>query len=108
MNQYDSYENAAVRVLDRHRFPLPWYVEEAPSCFVVRDHIGQAFAHFYRDDNPSATLLTPEEARRIAANIARLPLPFSDSHTASAVFHGKKGRPSLKAGVKFFAGPGLV
>jgi len=58
MSEYDFYESAVVRMLDRQRFPLPWYVEEAPGCFVVRDRNGQAFAHVYCDDNPRAKLLT--------------------------------------------------
>jgi hypothetical protein len=29
---------------DAHRFP-PWFVEEQPTCFVVRDHNGQALAY---------------------------------------------------------------
>jgi hypothetical protein len=70
MNEYDFYESA---VICMHRFPLPWYVEETPSCFVVRDHNGQAFAHVYCDDNPSAKLLTREEARQIVAKVATLP-----------------------------------
>ena len=73
MNEYDLYESAVVRMLDCHHFPLPWYVEETPSCFVVRDHDGQAFAHIYCDDSPTAELLTREEARRIAATVAKLP-----------------------------------
>jgi len=31
MKEYDFYESAVARMLDRHRFPLPWYVEEAPG-----------------------------------------------------------------------------
>jgi hypothetical protein len=72
MKEYDFYESAVVRMLDRHRFPMPWYVEEAPGCFVVRDHNGQAFAHVYCDDNPRAKLLSREEARYIAAKVATL------------------------------------
>jgi hypothetical protein len=76
MSQYDFYESAIIRMLDRHRFPGPWYVEEAsPSCFVVRDQNGQAFAHVYCDDNLSAMLLTREEARQAAAKIARMQGP---------------------------------
>jgi hypothetical protein len=59
------------------RFPPPWTVEEAQPCFIVRDHNGQALAFVYFDDEPgrrtAAGLLTRDEARRIAANIAKLP-----------------------------------
>jgi hypothetical protein len=59
-----------------HRFPPPWTVEEQDACFVVRDHNGQALAYIYFEDEPgrrsAAKLLTRNEARRIAANIAKL------------------------------------
>jgi hypothetical protein len=44
---------------------------------VVRDHDEQALAYVYYENEPgrqsAAKLLTPDEARRIAANIAKLP-----------------------------------
>jgi hypothetical protein len=47
------------------------------ACFVVRDHSGQQLAHVYFEEElgrqSAAKLLTKEEARRIAANIAKLP-----------------------------------
>jgi hypothetical protein len=59
-----------------HRFPPPWTVEEQDACFVVRDHNGQQLAYVYFEDEPgrhsAAKLLTRNEARRIAANIAKL------------------------------------
>ena len=59
------------------RFPPPWSVEELEACFVVRDHDGQQLAYVYFENEPgrrsAAKLLTKDEARRIAANIAKLP-----------------------------------
>jgi hypothetical protein len=56
------------------RFPPPWSVEEQPACFIVRDHNGQALAYVYFEDEPgrrsAAKLLSKDEARRIAVNIA--------------------------------------
>ena len=58
------------------RFPPPWTAEETEACFIVRDHNGQALAYIYFEDEPgrraAAKLLTRDEARRIAANIAKL------------------------------------
>jgi hypothetical protein len=62
---------------DGRGFPPPWSVEEQDACFVVRDHNGQALAYVYFEDEPgrrsAAKLLTKDEARRIAANVAKLP-----------------------------------
>jgi hypothetical protein len=59
------------------RFPPPWFAEETEACFVVRDHRGQALAYVYFEEEKgrrsAAHLLTRDEARRIAANIAKLP-----------------------------------
>jgi hypothetical protein len=55
---------------------LPSTVETRP-CFIVRDANKQALALAYCEDEPgrraAASLLTRDEARRIAANIAKLP-----------------------------------
>jgi hypothetical protein len=60
------------------RFPPPWTIEENnQACFIVRDHNGQALASIYFEDEPgrrsAAKLLTKDEARRIAANVVKLP-----------------------------------
>jgi hypothetical protein len=47
------------------------------ACFVARDHNGQQLAYVYFEEDPgrrsAAKLLTRDKARRIAANIAKLP-----------------------------------
>jgi hypothetical protein len=64
--------------LPPRRFPPPWSIEELnDACFVVRDHNGQELAYVYFEEEPgrrsAAKLLSKDEARRIAANIAKLP-----------------------------------
>ena len=34
------------------RFPAPWSFEDQPSCFVVRDHNGQALSYVYFENEP--------------------------------------------------------
>jgi hypothetical protein len=60
--------------LTTRRFPPPWSVEEGETYFVVKDNDGQQLAYVHFDDPRSAAKpLTRDEARRIAANIAKLP-----------------------------------
>jgi hypothetical protein len=64
--------------LPARRFPSPWSVEELnDACFIVKDSAGQQLAYVYFEDEPgwrsAAKLLSKDEARRIAANIAKLP-----------------------------------
>jgi hypothetical protein len=62
---------------EARRFPSPWIAEETDACFIIRDHSGYALAYVYFEEEPgrrsAAHLLTRDEARRIAANIAKLP-----------------------------------
>ena len=60
------------------RFPPPWTVEDHnDACFIVKDRNGFAVANVYYEEEPgrrsAANLMTSDEARRIAANIAKLP-----------------------------------
>ena len=67
------------------RYPLsapaacrrPWSVEKLEACFVVLDSAGQKVAYVYFEEDAgrrsAAKLLTKDEARRIAAIIAKLP-----------------------------------
>jgi endo-1,4-beta-D-glucanase Y len=63
--------------LTARRFPPPWTAEVTPNCFIVRDANGQALSYVYYESEPgrrsAAKLLSEDEARRIAANIAKLP-----------------------------------
>jgi hypothetical protein len=58
------------------RFPPPWSVEELDACYVVKDACGQKLGYFYYEEEPgrrsAAKLLRKDEARRIAANGAKL------------------------------------
>jgi hypothetical protein len=75
------------------RFPPPWSVEEADACFIVKDGNRQALAFVYFEDKPgrptAANLLTRDEARRIAENIAKLPelLSAEPRPDANALIH---------------------
>jgi hypothetical protein len=64
------------------RFSPPWTVEDIGAdvqraAFVVKDASGQQLAYVYNEDEPrrrsAPKLLSKDEARRIAVNIAKLP-----------------------------------
>ena len=60
-----------------HSSPPPWTVEKIPGGFKVVDANQQALAYVYsrgtQSDAHLANVLTEDEARRIASNIAKLP-----------------------------------
>jgi hypothetical protein len=59
------------------RFPPPWTVEKIPGGLKVCDATGHSLAYVYPRENTAAArianVLTEDEARRIASNIAKLP-----------------------------------
>jgi hypothetical protein len=59
------------------RLPAPWRAERIPGGYVVRDANDQALAYVYSRATEAEALQaktpTMDEARRVAANIARLP-----------------------------------
>lgn len=66
------------------RFPRPWTVEQSDGAFIVKDANGMRLAFVYYPSNFEGlgTLasghLSPDEARRIAAGIAKLPDLLAD------------------------------
>jgi hypothetical protein len=60
----------------------PRDIAAGPYCYIVRDAIGHALVHVYFEDEPggrsAAHLMTRDEARRIAANIATIKLGVRD------------------------------
>ena len=62
----------------RRRFPAPWSVRELPGGWQVIDAQGTPLAWVYARDDllhlvGNESHLSTEEARRVAANIAKLP-----------------------------------
>lgn len=59
------------------RFPAPWQAEQIPGGYKVLDASGQALAYIYAREKQSdadiAHVLTFNEARRVAVNVAKLP-----------------------------------
>jgi hypothetical protein len=63
--------------MPERRFPPPWLIEDTGAAFVVKDSSGQKLGYFYFEEEPgrrsAAKLLSKDQARRIATNVAKLP-----------------------------------
>ena len=63
-------------VIKGRRFPPPWSIEDLGAAFVVKDSARHKLAYVYFEEKPSwrsaAKQLRKDEARRIAANFAKL------------------------------------
>jgi hypothetical protein len=84
------------------RFPAPWHADPIPGGYLVRDANGQALAYLYSRDNPTealqAKMLTKDEARRIAVNIARRPeLLHRENDSFTSLLRSLGGPPTRRA-----------
>ncbi len=65
------------RMTSPRHFPPPWEIEEIPGGLRVLDASGQALVYIYaretRQQADHYNVLTFDEARRIAVNVAKLP-----------------------------------
>ena len=74
----DPDRPCSLAAMPARRFPPRWTIDERnDGCFILRDTNAQALAYVYfeeeRGRRAAAHLLACDEARRIAANIAKLP-----------------------------------
>lgn len=63
--------------MEQRRLPAPWRVVEIPAGYRIEDAHGVPLAYCYakneRETSSTVLHLSWDEARRIAANIAKLP-----------------------------------
>jgi hypothetical protein len=99
---FSSGPLASSPIISIVRFPPPWRADPTPGGYVVRDVNGQALAYLYSRDNPTeapqAKMLTKDEARRIAVNIARRPeLLHRENDSFTSLLRSLGGLPTRRA-----------
>src|SRR3984885_484464 len=85
------------------RFPAPWTVEEYRGIsYIVRDANDFPVAYVYFESEPgrraAAKLMTKDEARKIAAGIAKLPAVTSHTNTHAAVKPNRRDQRNRQQG----------
>jgi hypothetical protein len=72
---WQTDEDHETRMPPSRPFPPPWSLEDTGTCFVVKDSSRQKLGYFYYEEERGrrSTAKSLSEARRIAANVARLP-----------------------------------
>ena len=78
--RYLAFLRQMIASVRQYRPASPRPAEVTPNCFIVRDANGQKLAYIYYEyyecepgRRSAARLLSEDEARRIAANIPKLP-----------------------------------
>jgi hypothetical protein len=73
----ESLHHEARPHVTERRFPKPWKAEETDACFIIETRTGRHWLTSTTRREPgqrsAANLLTRDEARRIAVNMAKLP-----------------------------------
>jgi hypothetical protein len=74
-NMVNARNKFTIKADHARRFPPPRSIEDIGACFLVKDSSGKKLAVVYCEEEPgrrsAAKLLTKDEARRIAASVAK-------------------------------------
>ena len=81
------------------RFLPPWSVDELEACFVVKDSADQKLVYVYYEEEPgrrsAAELVSKDEARRVASNIAKLPELLKNKWPNDGAIKSRRRQSSL-------------
>jgi hypothetical protein len=77
------------------RFPSPWAAEETDTCFIVRDHNGQALAYVYFEDEPGRRTALPTNSHAMRRGGLAPTLPSCIKQQKRRVPHPEKAAGAL-------------